>query len=75
MDLEELKILSQTNAETIAPFKKIIYSLACILFLTIGLFGYCFITFMYKAFETSPGDQNISAYEIDSSTLTQTIGK
>lgn len=75
MDLEELKILSQTNAETIAPFRKIIYGLISTLLLTVGLFGYCFITFMYKAFETSPRDRNISAYEIDSSTLTQTIGK
>jgi hypothetical protein len=75
MDLEELKILSQTNAETIAPFRKIIYGLISTLLLTVGLFGYCFITFMYKAFDAPAGEQTVAAYEISSSTLTQNVGK
>lgn len=75
MDLEELKILSQTNAETIAPFKKIIYSLACILFLTIGLFGYCFITFMYKAFDMPSGDATISTVDTIHSSVISTMNR
>lgn len=75
MDLEELKILSQTNAETIAPFRKIIYGLISTLLLTVGLFGYCFITFMYKAFDMPGGDAIISTIDTIDSTVPPTMNR
>lgn len=73
MDLAEIKALGESTTQTIRPFKLIIYWLLIAIVISNAAIGYCFYTFMSKAFESGTGATSVTQTADNMSTVSNEI--